>query len=173
MVCPRQNINHSPEKLLVICITRFVFYAKINYQFKTSELKNVEKLEWKIKVCEKLLVICITRFVFYAKINYQFKTSELKNVEKLEWKIKVCKLGLGMGIILCTNLTYIPGRLSLKIEWGPWKVLKKWLQFFAWTLKRFQWINPTTAFQTQEASRDTLLCRLCKCFHLDCDSSFS
>ena len=134
MVCPRQNINHSPEKLLVICITRFVFYAKINYQFKTSELKNVEKLEW---------------------------------------KIKVCKLGLGMGIILCTNLTYIPGRLSLKIEWGPWKVLKKWLQFFAWTLKRFQWINPTTGFQTQEASRDTLLCRLCKCFHLDCDSSFS
>ena len=44
LVCPRQNINHSPEKLLVICITRFVFYARINYQFKTSELKNVEKL---------------------------------------------------------------------------------------------------------------------------------
>ena len=37
------NINHSPGRLLVICITRFVFYARINYQFKTSELKNVEK----------------------------------------------------------------------------------------------------------------------------------
>ena len=28
----------------MIYITRFVFYARINYQFKTSELKNVEKL---------------------------------------------------------------------------------------------------------------------------------
>ena len=29
---------------MVIYITRFVFYARSNYQFKTSELKNVEKL---------------------------------------------------------------------------------------------------------------------------------
>ena len=42
--CPRQNINDSSEKLKVICIKRFVFYAIINYQFRTSELKNVEKL---------------------------------------------------------------------------------------------------------------------------------
>ena len=42
--CPRQNINHSLENLKVICIKRSMFYAIINYQFKTSELKNVEKL---------------------------------------------------------------------------------------------------------------------------------
>ena len=36
--CLRQNINHSSENLKVM------FYAIINYQFKSSELKNVEKL---------------------------------------------------------------------------------------------------------------------------------
>ena len=44
--CPRQNINHSPENLKVIYIMPFVFYARINYQFKTSELKIVEKSWW-------------------------------------------------------------------------------------------------------------------------------
>ena len=29
---------------MVIYIRRFLFYARINYQFKKSELKNVEKL---------------------------------------------------------------------------------------------------------------------------------
>ena len=42
--CPKQNINHSSEKLMVIYIRRCLFYARINYQYKTSELKNVEKL---------------------------------------------------------------------------------------------------------------------------------
>ena len=42
--CLRQNINHSSENLRVIYIKRSVFYAIINYQFQTSELKNVEKL---------------------------------------------------------------------------------------------------------------------------------
>ena len=43
--CPRQNINHSSENLKVIYIKCSMFYAIIiNYQFKTSELKNVEKL---------------------------------------------------------------------------------------------------------------------------------
>jgi len=42
--CPRQNINHSSENLKVIYIKRSLFYARIYYQFKTSELKNVEKL---------------------------------------------------------------------------------------------------------------------------------
>ena len=36
--CPRQDINHSSENLKVM------FYVIINYQFKSSELKNVEKL---------------------------------------------------------------------------------------------------------------------------------
>ena len=36
--CLRQNINHSSENLKVM------FYAIINYQFKSSELKNVERL---------------------------------------------------------------------------------------------------------------------------------
>ena len=42
--CPRPNINHSSENLKVIHIKCSMFYAIINYQFKTSELKNVEKL---------------------------------------------------------------------------------------------------------------------------------
>ena len=42
--CLRQNINHSSENLKVIYIKCSVFYAIINYQFETSELKNVEKL---------------------------------------------------------------------------------------------------------------------------------
>ena len=42
--CLRQNINHSSENLKVIYIKCSMFYAIINYQFKTSELKNVEKL---------------------------------------------------------------------------------------------------------------------------------
>ena len=42
--CPGQNINHSSENLKVIYIKYSMFYAIINYQFKTSGLKNVEKL---------------------------------------------------------------------------------------------------------------------------------
>ena len=42
--CPRQNINHSSENLKVIYIKCSLFFAIINYQFKTSELKHVEKL---------------------------------------------------------------------------------------------------------------------------------
>ena len=41
---PRQSIYHSSENLKVICIKYSMFYAIINYQLKTSELKNVEKL---------------------------------------------------------------------------------------------------------------------------------
>ena len=37
-------MNHSSENLKVIYTTCSMFYATINYQFKTSELKNVEKL---------------------------------------------------------------------------------------------------------------------------------
>ena len=37
-------MNHSSEKLTVIYIKCSMFYAIINYQFKTGELKNVEKL---------------------------------------------------------------------------------------------------------------------------------
>ena len=42
--CPRQNINLSSENLKVIYIKCSLFLAIINYQFKTSELKNIEKL---------------------------------------------------------------------------------------------------------------------------------
>ena len=42
--CLRQNVNHSSENVKVIYIKCSMFYAIINYQFKTSELKNVEKL---------------------------------------------------------------------------------------------------------------------------------
>ena len=44
LACPRPNINHNSENLKVIHIKCSMFYAIINYQFKTSELKNVEKL---------------------------------------------------------------------------------------------------------------------------------
>ena len=39
-----QNINHSSENLKVIYAECSIFYTLINYQFKTRELKNVEKL---------------------------------------------------------------------------------------------------------------------------------
>ena len=42
--CARQNINHGSENLKVIYIKCSMFYAIINYQFKTSELKSVENL---------------------------------------------------------------------------------------------------------------------------------
>ena len=42
--CPKQNMNHNSENLKVIYTKYSVFYAIINYQFKTSALKNVEKL---------------------------------------------------------------------------------------------------------------------------------
>ena len=38
-----QNINHSSENSKVIYIERSLFYAIINYQSKTGELKNIEK----------------------------------------------------------------------------------------------------------------------------------
>ena len=39
----KTEYNHSSENLKVIYIKCSMFYAMINYQFKTSELKNVEK----------------------------------------------------------------------------------------------------------------------------------
>ena len=37
-------MNHNSEHLKVIYAKSSMFYAIINYQFKRSELKNVEKL---------------------------------------------------------------------------------------------------------------------------------
>ena len=37
-------MNHSSENLKVIHTKCSMFYAIINYQFKTRDLKNVEKL---------------------------------------------------------------------------------------------------------------------------------
>ena len=42
--CPRQDMNHSSENLKVIYTNCSMFYAIINYQFNTSELKNEEKM---------------------------------------------------------------------------------------------------------------------------------
>ena len=42
--CQRQNMNRSLANLKVISIKCSMFYAIMNYQFKTSELKKVEKL---------------------------------------------------------------------------------------------------------------------------------
>ena len=42
--CPRQNMNHRSENLKVIYTKCSMFCAIISCQFKTSELKNVEKL---------------------------------------------------------------------------------------------------------------------------------
>ena len=41
---PRKKINRSSENLKVIYIKCSIFYAIINYQFKSSEPKNVEML---------------------------------------------------------------------------------------------------------------------------------
>ena len=40
----KQNMNHNSEHLKVIYTKCSIFYAIIKYQFKRSELKNVEKL---------------------------------------------------------------------------------------------------------------------------------
>ena len=42
--CPTENMNHSSENLKIIYAECSMFCALINYQFKTSELKDVEKL---------------------------------------------------------------------------------------------------------------------------------
>ena len=55
--CPRQNINHSSENLKVIYLNCSMFYAIINYQFKTSELKNVEMLVKQTIQALKVLMI--------------------------------------------------------------------------------------------------------------------
>ena len=36
--------EYSPEKLMVILSKAFLFYARINYHFKASEMKNIKKL---------------------------------------------------------------------------------------------------------------------------------
>ena len=58
-------------------------------------------------------------------VNYQFKTSELKNVEKLVEQLQFKPLRPVRMDWECTFLdNCIPGRWSLKIKCGPWKVLK-------------------------------------------------
>ena len=42
--CPKQNVNHTSDKVKVIYIKQFLFYVRINYRFKTSEMKNEGKL---------------------------------------------------------------------------------------------------------------------------------
>ena len=72
--CPRQNINHSSEKLKVV-YTKRVFYGIINYQSKTSELKNVEKLVEQtvqaLQSCLNELGMCI--FVRCVKCRWSLK----------------------------------------------------------------------------------------------------
>ena len=41
--CPKQNVNHSSE-VKDDYIKHFLFYVRINYRFKTSEMKDVGKL---------------------------------------------------------------------------------------------------------------------------------
>ena len=47
---------------MVIYIRRFLFYARINYQCKTSELKNVEKL------LSKQVLLELTGNVYFCSI---------------------------------------------------------------------------------------------------------
>ena len=61
--CPRQNINRSSVNVKVIYMKCSMFYAIINYQFKTSELKNAENLVKQtvkaLKSYKNILGICI------------------------------------------------------------------------------------------------------------------
>ena len=95
--CPRQNINHSSENLKVIYIKCSMFYAIINYQFKTSELKNVEKLVKQtvqaLKSYQNRLGMCI--FVQSVKLY-----SQQVVLENVMWFLKSpCK----MVAIFCMN----------------------------------------------------------------------
>ena len=85
-------------------------------------------------------VIYIRCSLFYAIINYQFKTSELKNGETLVKQtaqpLKFVRIDWECAFLY--NLwDFIPGRWSLKIECGPWKVLEKWRQFLYGVLPKY------------------------------------
>jgi len=63
----------------------------------------------------------------------------MKNVEKvLEQTAQALKVSFDWECAFMYKfVTYFHGsRWSLKIKWGPWKVFKKWLQFFVWILNR-------------------------------------
>ena len=64
--CPRQNINHSSVNLKVYYVKCSIFYAMISYQFKTSELKNVEKLvkQRNVRFCTGMCICEICEIIF-------------------------------------------------------------------------------------------------------------
>ena len=70
--CPRQNMNHNSEHLKIIYTKCSMFYAIINYQFKGSELKNVEKMMKQtvqaLEPCKNSLEMCI--FVQSVKLYF-------------------------------------------------------------------------------------------------------
>ena len=70
--CPRENVNRKLRELKVIYIKRFMLYTIIYYEYKTSELKNVEKLVMQtvkaLKSCWNGLGMCTT-FVQSVKLH--------------------------------------------------------------------------------------------------------
>ena len=77
---------------------------------------------------ETLKVIFITRFLFYAIINILRQVS-WKKVEKLVEQTVQPLESCYNGLEMCNFLHSVKSRWFLKIECGPWKVLKKCLQF--------------------------------------------
>ena len=65
-------MNHNSEHLKVIYTKCSMFYAIINYQFKGSELKNVEKMVKQtvqaLEPCKNSLEMCI--FVQSVKLYF-------------------------------------------------------------------------------------------------------
>ena len=88
-------MNHSSENLKVIYTKCSMFYAIIDYQFETSELKNVEKLVKQtvqaLKPYQNRLGMCI--FVESVKLY-----SQQVVLENLMWSLKSgCKFCMNPG----------------------------------------------------------------------------
>ena len=142
--CPTQNIQ-------VIYIKRFLFYAIINYSrisanrhlstctiatFFRPGGQKIHALTLVLNLSTAVTFFCPQRGCCREVQLYQLR-QEYWKIEKI-WCSKQFKpLSPGRMNWECAFLynlwNYIPGRWSLKIKCGPWKVLKKWLRFFVCT----------------------------------------
>ena len=88
--CLRHNINHisSDQNLNVILLKCSIFYARIYYQFKTSELKNVELLvkETVQALNIKALLEKDWEYIYFCAMCTEIKKKVV--LENLMWSLK-------------------------------------------------------------------------------------
>ena len=106
--CLRQNRNHSSENLKVIYIKCSMCYAIINYQFKTSELKNVEKLVKQTVQALKSYQNRLECAFLYNLWNYIPSRLSLKSPWKMVTLFVVWSLYWGRAGQLLANFSLVP-----------------------------------------------------------------